>query len=159
MQKINEDAYQDGLWSIRFKMNFVLNGLLNFSDHFCNDHSSCSRFIWWTQCSNAHINQYLPTQEYINNIASGRGLRCNTCIPFFYRIFVKSFTLSPYLEGLLSKCILYSKTTICESYFHWLGIMVPKWQNVTKGEYSLREAAAYIAFCNRQDDKSLFTKN
>ena len=42
--------------------------------------------------------------------------------------FVKSFTLSPYLEGLLSKYILYSKTSICESYFHWLGIMVPKWQ-------------------------------
>ena len=63
-----------GLWSVRFKMNFVLNGLLNFSDHFCNDHSSCSRYIWWTQCSNAHINEYLSTQEYINNITSGRGI-------------------------------------------------------------------------------------
>jgi hypothetical protein len=62
------------------------------------------------------------------------------------------------MESLLSKCILYSKTTICESYFHWLGIMVPKWQNVTKNEYILREAAAYIAFCKRQDDKLLFTK-
>lgn len=72
--------------------------------------------------------------------------------------FVKSFTLSPYLEGLLSKYILYSKTSICESYFHWSGIMVPKWQNVTKGEYIMREAAAYIAFCKRQNDKSLFTK-
>ena len=76
--------------------------------------------------------------------------------PDFREIFY-SFP-NPYLEGLLSKCILYSKTTICESYIHWLGIMVPKWQNVTKGEYSLREAAAYIAFCKRQDDKSLFTK-
>jgi hypothetical protein len=42
--------------------------------------------------------------------------------------------------------------------FPFLGIMVPKWQNVTKGEYALREAAAYIAFCKRQDYKSLFTK-
>jgi hypothetical protein len=147
-----------GLWSIRFKMNFVLSGLLNFSDNFCNDHSACTRFIWWSQCSTAHLNEYLPTQEYINNIASGRGVRCNTYVPLFFRIFLKSFTLSPYMEGLLSKCILYSKTTICESYFHWLGIMVPKWQNVTKGEYALREAAAYIAFCKRQDFKSLFTK-
>ena len=147
-----------GMWSIRFKMNFVLNGLLNFSQHFCNDHSSCSRYIWWTQCSNAHLNQYLPAQEYVSDLASGRGLRCNTYIPLFFRILVKAFTLSPYLEGLLSKCILYSKTTICESYFHWLGIMVPKWQNVTKFEYILRESAAYIAFCKRQDDKCLFTK-
>ena len=36
--------------------------------------------------------------------------------------------------------------------------MVPKWQNVTKNEYILREAAAYVAFCERQDDKLLFTK-
>jgi hypothetical protein len=36
--------------------------------------------------------------------------------------------------------------------------MVPKWQNVTRGEYIMRKAAAYIAFCKRQDDKSLFTK-
>lgn len=147
-----------GMWSIRFKINFVLNGLLNFSQHFCGDHSSCSRFIWWTQCSNASLNQYLPAQDYVNEIASGRGHRCNTYVPLFFRILVKAFTLSPYLEGLLSKCILYSKTTICESYFHWLGIMVPKWQNVTKVEYILRESAAYIAFCKRQDDKSLFTK-
>ena len=138
-----------GLWSIRFKINFVINGLLNFADHFCNDHSLCSRFIWWTQCSNAHLNEYLPSQEYIPNISSGRGVRCNMYVTLFFKIFVKSFTLSPYVEGMLSKCILYSKTTICESYFHWMGIMVPKWQNVTKVEYILREAAAYIAFCKR----------
>ena len=59
---------------------------------------------------------------------------------------------------MLSKCILYSETTICESYFHCLGIMVPKWQNVTKMKYILREVAAYIAFSKRQDDKCLFTK-
>ena len=79
-------------------------------------------------------------------------------VTLFFKIFVKSFTLSPYVEGMLSKFILYSKTTICESYFHWMGIMVPKWQNVTKVEYILREAAAYITFCKRQDDKCLFTK-
>ena len=147
-----------GLWSIRFKTNFVLNGLLNFCKHFCNKHNMCSSYIWWTQCSNSHLNEYLPSQEYVHNISSGRGSRCNTYIPLFFEIFVKSFTLSPYMESLLSKCILYSKTTICESYFHWLGIMVPKWQNVTKNEYILREAAAYVAFCERQDDKLLFTK-
>jgi hypothetical protein len=36
--------------------------------------------------------------------------------------------------------------------------MISKWQNVTKSEYILREAAAYIAFCKRQDDKSVLTK-
>jgi hypothetical protein len=36
--------------------------------------------------------------------------------------------------------------------------MVPKWQNVTKNEYILREAAAFIAFSKRQDDKFLYTK-
>ena len=147
-----------GIWSIRLKMNFVLSELMNFTQHFCNDRSQCSRFIWWTHCYNAHLNEYLPDKEYVNDIASGGGVRCNTYVPLFFEIMVKSITLSPYLEGMLSKCILYSKTTICESYFHWLGIMVPKWQNVTKMEYILREAAAYIAFCKRQDNKCLFTK-
>jgi hypothetical protein len=36
--------------------------------------------------------------------------------------------------------------------------MVPKWQNVTKNEYILREAAAFIAFSKRQDEKFLYTK-
>jgi hypothetical protein len=97
-----------GMWSIRLKINFVLNELLNFSQHFCGDHSSCSRFIWWTQCSNASLNQYSPALDYVNEIASGRGHRCNTYVPLFFRILVKAFTQSPYLEGLLSKCILYS---------------------------------------------------
>jgi hypothetical protein len=44
------------------------------------------------------------------------------------------------------------------TYFPWLGIMISKWQNVTKSEFILREAAAYIAFCKRQDDKSVLTK-
>ena len=64
----------------------------------------------------------------------------------------QGFTLSGYMEGLLSKCILYSKTTICESYFHYVGIMIPKWQNVTKMEYILREASTYISFEKRQND-------
>ena len=147
-----------GMWSIKFKMYFVLSGLLNFSKHFQNDHDQCSRFIWWTQCTSAHLNEYIPAQDYVNNISGGRGVRCNMYVPIFFEILVKAVTLSPYMEGLLSKCILYSKTTICESYFHWLGIMVPKWQNVTKNEYILREAAAFIAFSKRQDDKLLYTK-
>ena len=141
-----------GLWSIRFKIDFVTNSLLNFTDHVCNDRSLSSRFIWWTQCSNAHLNKYLPSQECIPNISSGRGVRCNMHTTLFFKIFVKSFTLSPYVEGMLSKCILYSKTTICETYFHWNGIIVSKWLNVTKVEYILREAAAHIAFCKRQDE-------
>ena len=147
-----------GMWSIKFKMYFVLSGLINFSKHFQNDHDQCSRFIWWTQCTTAHLNEYLPAQDYVNNVSGGRGVRCNAFVPIFFEILVKAVTLSPYMESLLSKCILYSKTTICESYFHWLGIMVPKWQNVTKSEYILREAAAFIAFSKRQDDKFLYTK-
>lgn len=91
-------------------------------------------------------------------MSSGRGIRCNELICSFFKILATAFTLSGYMEGLLGKCILYSKTTICESYFHWVGIMIPKWQNVTKMEYILREASAYIAFEKRQDDKFLFTK-
>ena len=147
-----------GMWSVKFKMYFVLSGLINFSKHFQNDHSDCSRFIWWTQCSRAHLNEYLPAQDYVNNISCGRGVRCNVYVPILFNILVTAVTFSPYMENLLSKCILYSKTTICQSYFHWLGIMVPKWQNVTKNEYILREAAAFIAFSKRQDDKLLYTK-
>jgi hypothetical protein len=147
-----------GAWSIRFKIYFVISGLLNFSEHFHNTHENCSRFIWWTQCCSTKEGEYLPAQDYINEMSSGRGIRCNELICSFFKIIATAFTLSGYMEGLLGKCILYSKTTICESYFHWVGIMIPKWQNVTKMEYILREASAYIAFEKRQDDKFLFTK-
>jgi hypothetical protein len=147
-----------GAWSIRFKIHFVISGLLNFSEHFHNIHENCSRFIWWTQCCSTGEGDYHPAQDYINEMSSGRGMRCNELISSFFKNLVTAFTLSGYMEGLLGKCILYSKTTIYESYFHWVGIMIPKWQNVTKMEYILRESSAYIAFEKRQDDKFLFTK-
>lgn len=148
-----------GAQSIRFKINFVVSGLLNFCEHFHNIHDNCSRFIWWTQCCTSSEGEYLPAPDYINVISSGRGMRCNKLVCSFFKIIVTAFTLSGYMEGLLGKCILYSKTTICESYFHWVGIMIPKWQNVTKLEYILREASAYIAFEKRQNDKLLFTNS
>jgi hypothetical protein len=64
-----------GMWSIKFKMYFVLSGLIKFSRHFQNDHDQCARFIWWTQCTTAYLNEYLPAQDYINNVSGGRGVR------------------------------------------------------------------------------------
>ena len=34
-----------GMWSIKFKMYFLLSGLQNFAKHFQNDHDQCSRYI------------------------------------------------------------------------------------------------------------------
>lgn len=62
------------------------------------------------------------------------------------------------MESQLWKCLWFSKTTICESYFHWKGIMIPKWGNVTPSLYERKEASAFIGFVKRQQDKKFLGK-
>ena len=37
---------QFGGWSLKFKMCFLINGLLNIINHFSDDHENCARFFW-----------------------------------------------------------------------------------------------------------------
>ena len=141
-----------GNWSMKFKMYFLINGLLNFTEHYSDRHTDCARYFWWTQCGDTHLN-YVPTQEYCTVLTSGRGPGCRDLIPSFFRIFVTSFVLSRYAESQFWKCLCFSKTTICESYFHWKSIIIPKWQNIPAREYERKENAAFIAFVKRQKEK------
>lgn len=95
---------QFGMWSMKFRMCFVINGLLNFAKHFANDHTDCPRFVWWTQCSDSHI-RYQPTEEYCTRILSDRSLESQKMIPLFFTLFVKAFIMSPYMESQLWKCL------------------------------------------------------
>lgn len=149
---------QFGMFSMKFRMNFVIRGLLNFVEHFSNNHQDCPRYFWWTQCADTFI-KYIPAQDYCTVITSGRrGPGCRDLIPVFFKIFVEAFVMSRYCEIQLWKCISFSKTTVCESYFHWKGIMIPKWQNITPSEYERKETAAFIAFVTRQKEKKFLLK-
>jgi hypothetical protein len=155
LRVVNE---QYGRFSMKFRMNFVINGLVNFVQHFSDIHTDCPRFFWWSQCTDTHI-KYSPTQDYCTVIASGRrGPGCRDLIPVFFKLFVFSLVMSRYCEVQLWKCISFSKTTVCESYFHWKGIMIPKWQNITPSEYERKETAAFIAFVTRQKEKKFLLK-
>lgn len=146
-----------GDWSMKFKMCFLINGLLNFVCHYSDNHDDCARYFWWTQCSDTFI-KYVPTQEYCTDLTSGRGIGCRDLIPAFFRILVTAFVTSRYAESQFWKCLSFSKTTICESYFHWKSIMIPKWQNIPAREYERKERAAFIAFVKRQKGKVFLMK-
>lgn len=136
---------QFGGWSMKFKMYFLINGLLNFIKHYSDDHSCCAQFFWWTQCGDSHT-KYVPTQDYCTVLSSGRGPGCRDLIPRFFNLFVASFVMSRYAESQFWKWLCFSRTTICESYFHWKSIIIPKWQNIPAQEYERKERAAFIAF-------------
>lgn len=149
---------QFGGFSMKFRMNFVIKGLLNFVEHFSDNHTDCPRFFWWAQCTDTHV-RYTPAQDYCTLISAGwRGPGCRDLIPVFFRLFVYSFVMSRYCESQLWKCISFSKTTVYESYFHWKGIMIPKWQNITPSEYERKEISAFIAFSTRQKEKRFLLK-
>lgn len=146
-----------GDWSMKFKMCFLINGLLNFIEHYSDRHDSCARYFWWTQCGDSHI-KYVPTQEYCTVISSGRGPACKDLIPVYFKIFVTAFVTSRYAESQFWKCLCFSKTTICESYFHWKSIIIPNWQNIPAKEYERKESAAFVAFVKRQKEKVFLLK-
>jgi hypothetical protein len=148
---------QFGGWSMKFKMCFLINGLLNFINHYSDDHKCCAQYFWWTQCGDSHV-KYVPTQEYCTVISSGRGIGCRDLIPGFFKLFVTSFVMSKYAETQFWKCLCFSKTTICESYFHWKSIIIPKWQNIPAQEYERKERAAFITFVKRQREKIFLLK-
>jgi hypothetical protein len=115
LRVVNE---QFGDWSMKFKMCFLINGLLNFAYHYSDKHEDCARYFWWTQCGDRRTN-YMPTQDYCTALPSGRGPQCRQLIPGFFKLFVTAFVMSKYAEMQFWKCLCFSKTTICESYFHW----------------------------------------
>ena len=79
-------------------------------------------------------------------------------IPLFFTLFVKAFIMNPYMESHLWKCLWFSKTIICESYFHWKGRMISKWGNVTPSLHERKEASAFTDFVKRQQDKKILSK-
>jgi hypothetical protein len=48
--------------------------------------------------------------------------------------------------------------TSCESYFHGLAIMIPKWQSTRGDEYALREAVAFIMYHSKKSEFVAMTK-
>ena len=66
---------------------------------------------------------------------------------------------STYYESAIWSTVHYINTTICESYFHWLAIFIPKWANTLPAEYTAREAAAFLIFKLRRRDKILCMKS
>ena len=128
---------------------------MNFADHFCNDHSNCSRFIWFSLCSEPTGTLYTPTKSYCNSISSERGPYCNLLIPKIFKLLVHAFCLSEYMEGVIWRTCHYLRTTGCESYFHWKGIFIPKWSKTSNVEYPAREAAAFMIFQSRKEQREL----
>jgi hypothetical protein len=140
-----------GCFSEHFKLYFVVMGLLNFSAHYRNKHDDCGRFLWWCRCQGG-TNVYTPAYPYCTEVLSGRGKRCQGMIPVFFCMFVHDWVLSKYMETALSRTIAFAVTSMCESYFHWLAIMIPKWQHMRGPEYILREAVAFLAYHSKKDE-------
>ena len=64
-----------GNWSMKFKMYFLINGLLNFTDHYSNRHVDCARYFWWTQCGDTHLDVgilSLLSSEYLWHLLFSR---------------------------------------------------------------------------------------
>jgi hypothetical protein len=147
-------------WSMKFKLYFLHSGLYNFIEHCCKRHKKCWTLFWWVLCGgDIHDMRYTPQQDYVPEISSGRGPACNAMISGFFKIIVTLFIESSYIEKYLVRIAYFAKTSVCESYFHWEGIMISKALNYTKGEYTRKQLATYIAFVSRQSEKLLLNKS
>lgn len=75
---------------------------------------------------------------------------CDKLACQFFVLFVKAWTLSYWTETNLARIICSNPTTVNESLFHALAIIISKVYNVKEYEYIMRARACYIAFTKKQ---------
>jgi hypothetical protein len=146
-----------GCFSTKFKMYVLLHGMLNFAQHYCDDHEHCARFVWWSSCTRG-AQFYQPSQPYCTSLTSLRGQRCNALIAPFFRLLVTAWVVSPYVESRQWPSVDYLGTHLCESYFHSVGVNIPKWTNSTPPEFKMKEAVTFTATFKRQQRRQLQAK-
>ena len=140
-----------------FRVYFIANGLLNFSEHYCNNHKSCNRFCWWCICC-AGSTVFTPNNDYVTDIDSQKDATTNRLLPVFFKLLICSWVMCKESEQLMFKVVSGETTCICESYFHWLAINIPKWMNCGGEQYRLLEAVAFIAFITRSEEMVQLSK-
>ena len=141
-----------GSFSRVFKIYWVWNSLLNFSDHYSNNHKNCSCFFWYAQCA-LSTSGYVPSQPYLNEVMNNRGQRCNAFVKALVPIFIKAWLSNKQFTKKLFESILATKTSVNESFFHSAAIFSPKVYNVSRFQYILAMAAHFCIFTERQKTK------
>ena len=132
--RIADETY--GSWSTDFKINYVMNGLLNFVEHYCDNHIHCSRFIWYSRCCDSN-NGYQPNQEYCHEITSGRGENCNKLTTKLFKLLSKAWIHSSHMESFCKRSVNQVPTSGCEAFMHANSIDQPKWMNIKPEQYRL----------------------
>ena len=139
---------------MRFKVHWVQNGLLNFANHYSDDHSECSRWIWYCRCR-AGSEYYCPHHKYVTEECSEEGERCNSMIKHFFKLAMYTVVFSRKFESILWKTVMYLRTSVNESLFHNLSFYIQKNAHCNGDLYVLKEAAAYLSFHHQQENNQL----
>jgi hypothetical protein len=125
LRQVNDEYVS---FSKKFKMYYLVNGLINFASHCCNHHGDCARYLWWVKCVRGD-DMYTPSSPYVNNVITNQSTKCQVLVQEIFKTLVIGWVLSKYMNSALWKVITYKITTANESYFHTLAIRIPKWQN------------------------------
>jgi hypothetical protein len=72
--------------SLKLKVFYMFSGIDNFIRHWCNDHSQCSRYCWYTTCAASMGYVFNPSKPYLNSRVSHRGPFCNQLIPLIFKV-------------------------------------------------------------------------
>ena len=72
--------------SLKLKVFYMFSGIDNFIRHWCNDHSQCSRYCWYTTCAASMGYVFNPSKPYLNSRVSFRGPFCNQLIPLIFKV-------------------------------------------------------------------------
>ena len=95
---------------------------------------------------------FKPSSPYVTDLESERGERCQSLIPKFFNLMVKSWVLSTYMEDAMWTTIDYDVTTACESYFHAESMFIPKSQSIKGEQYTFRENVAFLAYHSKRSE-------
>ena len=143
----------------RFRKWWVVEGLLNYIDHWMDDHSSCSRFLWYCRCGFGHHATggehtdlyYVPDElPYITELASGQHPHIDEIAKLYFRLFATAFILSEENEHIVAKIVDGDATSCLESLFHEIWCSTPKCFYYPEEEMKRRQKANIIRYDGRR---------
>ena len=125
--RIANEQYSD--WSDEWKIGFVNEGMTTGYLQHCegSSHENCRQWLPYSSCHRGpgfHYPEHTPWR-LLTESPYPEGMVGWLCVLF------RSWAFSPYLQQRCSECILYARSSVCESFFHALRIVVPKWSHTT----------------------------
>jgi hypothetical protein len=133
-----------GGFSKDFKVYWVGLAMRNWIRHWCDDHTCCASFVWYSRCHRRDASERTKISDLEKQFSG---------ISAFFGLFSLAYIHSKELEKVMYAACLHLCTRTLESLFHKKNIFIPKWAGGSHQHYTMKVYAAWLDMNSQKEEK------